>query len=83
MKTISIVIPLHNEEESLPELYSQITETVSTITDKYEILFVNDGSRDKSQEIIRNLASKDPRVKSISFRKNYGKAALHGCRSTG
>ena len=75
MKSISIVIPLHNEEESLPELHAELTTVLAEITDKYEIIFVNDGSRDKSQEVIKVLAARNLHVKCISFRKNYGKAA--------
>ncbi|MBL8026631.1 MAG: glycosyltransferase family 2 protein [Fibrobacteres bacterium] len=75
MKSISIVIPLHNEEESLPELHAGLASVLPTITDNYEIIFINDGSRDNSQKVIQTLAAKDQRVKSIAFRKNYGKAA--------
>jgi glycosyltransferase involved in cell wall biosynthesis len=75
MKSISIVIPLHNEEESLPELYAGLTAVLTGLTDKYEILFVNDGSRDNSQNVIKTLAANDKHVKCIAFRKNYGKAA--------
>jgi len=76
MKTLSIVIPLLNEEESLPELHARIVAVLPQIpVSTYEIIFVNDGSRDKSQEVIRALSEKDPNVKCISFRKNYGKAA--------
>lgn len=76
MKSVSIVIPLHNEEESLRELYRQIITSLSKIpVSDYEIIFVNDGSTDNSKQVILELASQDKNVKAILFRKNYGKSA--------
>jgi glycosyltransferase involved in cell wall biosynthesis len=75
---LSIVIPLFNEEESLPELYTWIVKVVSDNHFSYEIIFVDDGSKDKSWEVIESIASKDKHVKGIKFRRNYGKSpALH------
>lgn len=75
---ISIVIPLLNEEESLPELYEWIIRVVTQHQLSYEIIFVDDGSRDNSWDIINTLAKADKHVKGISFMRNYGKsAALH------
>jgi glycosyltransferase involved in cell wall biosynthesis len=75
---ISIVIPLLNEAESLPELYEWIIRVVTQHQLSYEIIFVDDGSRDNSWEIINALAKADKQVKGISFMRNYGKsAALH------
>lgn len=77
MKKISIVVPCYNEEESLPLFY----KAVDKITDKmkkkasFEFVFVNDGSRDKTLEILRDLAKKDDRVRYISFSRNFGKEA--------
>ncbi|MDE6271726.1 MAG: glycosyltransferase family 2 protein [Muribaculaceae bacterium] len=71
---ISIVIPLFNEEESLPELTSWIERVMSENGFSYEIIFVNDGSTDKSQEVIRSLASANPNIHSIAFSRNYGKS---------
>ena len=77
MKKISIVVPCYNEEESLPLFY----KAVDKITDKmkkkatFEFVFVNDGSRDKTLEILRDLAKKDNRVRYISFSRNFGKEA--------
>ena len=76
MKTISIVIPLYNEEESLRELYTKIIAALPKVpVSAYEIIFINDGSTDGSGRVIRELAAKDKNVKGVLFRKNYGKAA--------
>lgn len=74
-KDISIVISLYNEEESLPELVSWI-ETVMTREEySYEILMIDDGSRDASWKIVKELAAKNSSIRGISFRRNYGKSA--------
>lgn len=75
MSLISIVIPLYNEEESLVELYSQIKAALEDSRYEFEILFIDDGSTDKSGEIIEEMADTDLRVKAIRFQRNYGKAA--------
>lgn len=75
---LSILIPLLNEEESLPELYNWIVRVVQSNSYSYEILFIDDGSTDTSWEVIEKLAKKDPHVKGIRFQRNYGKSqALH------
>ena len=75
---ISVVIPLFNEAESLPELYEWIKRVMDDHQFAYEIIFVDDGSTDKSWEIIQSLGEKAPEVKGIKFRRNYGKSpALH------
>lgn len=75
---LSIVIPLYNEEESLPELYDWIERVVNKNGYSYEVVFVDDGSTDSSWEVIRYLQAKHPQVKGIKFRRNYGKSpALH------
>ncbi|MFL5754250.1 MAG: glycosyltransferase family 2 protein [Bacteroidia bacterium] len=75
---ISIVIPLLNEEESLPELHDWIRRVMLANNFTYEILFIDDGSKDKSWNVIEQLIQKDPNVKAIKFRRNYGKSpALH------
>lgn len=77
-RKVTILIPLFNEEESLHPLYKAIKESLNKIECDQEILFVDDGSTDRSINILRELAGKDNKVKFISFRKNYGKsAALH------
>jgi glycosyltransferase involved in cell wall biosynthesis len=72
---ISIVIPLLNEDESLPELHDWIVKVMDENKFSYEIFFVDDGSKDKSWEIIEALAAKNAAVKGIQFRRNYGKSA--------
>lgn len=75
---ISIVIPLLNEDESLPELHDWIARVMQEHRFSYEVIFVDDGSKDKSWQVIEGLAAKNPAVKGIKFRRNYGKsAALH------
>lgn len=78
MLDISVIIPLYNEEESLPELCSWIEKVMKTHHYSYEVIFVNDGSRDKSWQVVKDLSIKNTCVKGISFSRNYGKsAALH------
>lgn len=73
---LSIVIPLLNEEESLPELSSWITRVMEENQFSYEILYIDDGSTDQSWEVIRGLQEKDPQhIKGIRFQRNYGKSA--------
>ncbi|MBI3511956.1 MAG: glycosyltransferase family 2 protein [Bacteroidetes bacterium] len=72
---ISIVIPLFNEEESLPELHDWIARVMTANNFSYEIIFVDDGSKDKSWKVIEELAQKNPAVVGIKFRRNYGKSA--------
>lgn len=79
-KDISIVISLFNEEESLPELISWIEEVMSKEKFSHEIIMVDDGSRDKSWEVIKTLSESNPAIRGIRFRRNYGKSAAlyHG-----
>ena len=75
---ISVVVPLFNEEESLPELEAWIRRVMEKHGYSYEIIMVDDGSTDRSWEIVEELSAKNPSVKGIKFRRNYGKsAALH------
>lgn len=75
---LSIVIPLYNEDESLPELYSWIERVMTEHNFSYEVIFVDDGSTDRSWQVIKELREKSPHVKAIKFRRNYGKSpALH------
>jgi len=75
---ISVVIPLFNEEESLPELHDWIKRVMDENQFSYEILFVDDGSKDKSWQVIESIAAKNHCVKAIKFRRNYGKSpGLH------
>jgi len=72
---LSIVIPLLDEEESLQELYAQILAATDPIKKPIEMIFVDDGSTDRSYAILEELHKKDPRVKVIRFRRNFGKSA--------
>ncbi|MGB4690965.1 MAG: glycosyltransferase family 2 protein [Atribacterales bacterium] len=68
----SVVIPVYNEEEVLPETYRRMKEVMSSAPGSYELIFVNDGSRDKSQEILESFARGDEAVKLINFSRNFG-----------
>lgn len=72
---ISIVIPLYNEEESLPELANWIETVMNQNGFSYEVIFMDDGSRDKSWQVIESLAEKNRNLKGIKLRRNYGKSA--------
>ena len=69
---ISIVIPLYNEEGSVIHLYDSLTKVMKELDKRYEIIFVDDGSRDKTFEIAKNLYKKDANIKVLKFRRNYG-----------
>ena len=71
---ISVVIPLYNEAESLPELTRWIEQVMHDNNFDYEVIFVNDGSTDNSLEVIHNLAAANPHLHAISFSRNYGKS---------
>jgi glycosyltransferase involved in cell wall biosynthesis len=78
MLQISIVVPLYNEAESLPELCSWIDRVMQENQFSYEMIFVNDGSKDDSWQVLQNLSKQYATIKGISFTRNYGKsAALH------
>jgi glycosyltransferase involved in cell wall biosynthesis len=72
---LSLVIPLKDEEESLPELSEWINRVMNANNFSYEIIFVDDGSTDNSWKIIEELSSKNPNIKGIKFQRNYGKSA--------
>ena len=76
---ISIVIPLLDEQESLAELYDKITSALKDLTKSYEIVFIDDGSTDRSYEMLENLYQKDRWIHVYQFRKNYGKSAALAC----
>ena len=76
MKTISLIIPAYNEEESIRPLYAQLSRLMDATSGyKWEILFINDGSHDKTQEIIDALAETDHRIASVELSRNFGKEA--------
>ena len=76
---ISVVIPLYNEEESLPELFAWIQRVMTQNGFSYEVIFVNDGSTDRSWQVIEKLAAQNDTVKGIKFRRNHGKSPALYC----
>jgi len=76
---ISVVIPLYNEEESLPELTAWIDKVMTENNFSYEIIMIDDGSKDNSWQVVEDLQTKNPSVKGIKFRRNYGKSAALFC----
>ena len=77
MKKISIVVPCYNEEESIPLFYEEMKKIIDKMKDKcdFEFVFVNDGSKDKTLEILRRLSRMNDKVRYISFSRNFGKEA--------
>ncbi len=76
---ISVIVPLYNEAESLPELASWIERVMKENSYSYEIIFINDGSSDNSWEVIEELSGKNPNIHGIKFRRNYGKSPALYC----
>lgn len=76
---VSIIVPLFNEEESLPKLHEWIVRVMQEYNFTYEIVFVNDGSTDHSWSVIETLSEENPNVHGIKFRHNYGKSAALYC----
>jgi len=76
---ISVIVPLYNEDESLPELYAWIERVMAANKFTYEVIFVNDGSTDHSWDVIKELAARSEHVKGIKFRRNYGKSPALYC----
>ena len=76
---ISVVVPLYNEEEPLPELFAWIERVMKAHDFSYEVIFVNDGSTDRSWQIIEQLQTKSDKVRGIKFRRNYGKSPALYC----
>ena len=68
----SIVIPIYNEEENLPELYNRLTDVMTSLQEPYEVIFVDDGSKDNSLNIMREMHQRDKRIKTISLSRNFG-----------
>lgn len=75
MKSLSVIVPLYNEKNSLEQLYQEICAELARIPGQHELIFVDDGSRDGSFEILRGLQARDPRIRLIRFRRNFGKSA--------
>lgn len=83
---ISLIVPCYNEEDSLPIFYNQTTQVLEKMDCQYELLFIDDGSKDKTLSVLKDIASKDNRVTYISFSRNFGKeAAMYAgfCNVTG
>ena len=76
---ISVIVPLFNEAESLPELYAWIQRVMNENKFSYEVIFINDGSTDNSWQVIQDLKSKSENVRAIRFRRNYGKSPALFC----
>ena len=76
---ISVVVPLYNEEESLPELTTWIKRVMDENRYSYEVIMIDDGSNDNSWQVIEELQTKNPNIKGIKFRRNYGKSAALFC----
>jgi len=70
--TLSLVLPIYNEEEVIPELHKRLGEFLTQLALPAEVVFVNDGSRDKSMELLRGIAAEDPRYRVVSFARNFG-----------
>ena len=75
MPYLSLVIPVYNEEENLPILFNEVAKAMKPLKESWEVIFVDDGSRDKSLEVLRGLAEKDKHVRVIVFRRNFGQTA--------
>jgi len=69
---LSVVVPVFNEEGNLPELHRRLAAVLPAVVDSWEIVFVDDGSRDRSWELIRGLAAADPHVRGVRFSRNFG-----------
>ena len=76
---ISVVVPLYNEEESLPELVAWIERVMFENRFSYEIVMIDDGSKDNSWQVVEQLQSKNENIRGIKFRRNYGKSAALFC----
>ena len=72
---ISIIVPCYNEQEELPIFFTEVTKVLQEMKHEYELIFVNDGSRDSTLHILRELGTQDPHVRYLSFSRNFGKEA--------
>ena len=76
MKKISLVIPMYYEEQVAKECYNRVTKVLKTLENyEYEVIFVNDGSKDKTLELLEEIANNDKKIKVISFSRNFGHQA--------
>src|SRR3990167_9831084 len=80
IRSVSIVIPVYNEEGSLPKLFEELRSVLSTLPGlTYEVVVVDDGSRDQSSDILRDACRNDARVKGVLFQRNFGQTAAMSC----
>jgi glycosyltransferase involved in cell wall biosynthesis len=77
--TLSVVIPIYNEEETLEALYSRLSSVLERIGEDYEVILVNDGSRDGSERLLRAFSARNPRFKSVHFSRNFGHQTALTC----
>ncbi|CAI6080403.1 glycosyltransferase family 2 protein [Cohnella sp. JJ-181] len=70
--TLSVVVPMYNEEEVIETTYAKLTEVLEATGESYELVFVNDGSRDRTASIVRGICGRDPKVKLLDFARNFG-----------
>lgn len=85
-KLVSIIVPCFNEEEALPFFYEEITKTMSSLKEDYEVILVNDGSGDRTLDVMKQLAEKDEHIVYLSFSRNFGKeSAMYAglCNASG
>ena len=75
MRDLSVVIPVYNEEENLPPLWEELRSVLEPLRLSFEVVFVDDGSRDRSAEIIRGFRERDPRVRLVRLKANAGETA--------
>jgi len=76
MSVLSLIIPVYNEEKNLPLLYDSIKKTLEPIQQKWEVIFIDDGSQDKSLDVLKSLVEKDPEhARAVAFRRNFGQTA--------
>jgi glycosyltransferase involved in cell wall biosynthesis len=72
---LTVILPIYDEEESLPELFAKLFDVLDTLDCRYEVLSVNDGSKDRSIDVLHQIASKHPQLRVVDFRRNYGQTA--------
>lgn len=86
MEKISLIVPCYNEQEALPIFFTEVEKVLGSMDYEYEILFVNDGSKDHTLQVIKECCKKDSRIRYLSFSRNFGKeAAMYAgfCNATG
>ena len=83
MQTVTVVIPIHNEEPSILPLYDRLTAVMERLARPYEIIFVDDASTDRSFDLLANLVETDHRLKVLRLRRNFGQTAAFYRRALG